>query len=76
MYDDDPTQDRHFNLEAAARYLGRSAAWLRAQLHGADPPPGFKLGKSWLLKKSELDTWIEHLRAGADPDQVSGEDLR
>jgi hypothetical protein len=74
MHADDDVPDQHFNLQQASRYIGRSATWLRAQLQGPHGPPGFKLGKSWLLKKSAVDAWLEHLRTDAESDQERRED--
>ncbi len=62
--------DCHFNLTEAARYLNKSPRWLAYQLTGPTPPPGYKLGKCWLFRKSELDRWLEQFRAGADLDRI------
>jgi hypothetical protein len=73
MRNDMRANDCHFNLTEAARYLGRSPRWLQYQLDGPNPPPGFKIGKCWLFKKSELDHWLEKFRAGADLDKIVNE---
>lgn len=65
--------ERHFNQVEAARYLNRSLRWFQLQLTGPNPPPGFKIGKSWMFKKSELDHWLEQFRAGADLDRIVDE---
>lgn len=65
--------DCHFNLTEAAHYLGKSIRWLQYQLTGPCPPPGFKIGKCWLFRKSELDLWLEQFRACADLDRVVDE---
>lgn len=65
--------DCHFSLTGAAHYLGRSPRWLQYQVSGPNPPPGFKVGKSWLFKKSELDTWLEQFRASSDLDRIANE---
>jgi len=62
--------DLHFNLTSATRYLGKSPRWLQYQLTSPHPPPGFKLGKCWIFRKSELDRWLEQFRAGADLDRI------
>lgn len=62
--------DCHFNLTEAADYLAKSPRWLQYQLSGPHPPPGFKVGKCWLFKRSELDRWLEQFRAGADLDKI------
>jgi Helix-turn-helix domain len=62
--------ERHFNQVEAARYLNKSLRWFQLQLTGPHPPPGFKIGKAWLFKKSELDRWLEQFRAGADLDKI------
>jgi hypothetical protein len=60
--------DCHFPLVPAAAYLGKSPRWLQSRLDGPNPPPSFKIGKSRLFRKSELDEWLEQFRAGADLD--------
>jgi predicted DNA-binding transcriptional regulator AlpA len=67
--------DCHFSKVEAARYLGKSTRWLDYQLSGQTPPPGFKIGKCWLFKKSELDHWLEKFRASADLDRLVDETL-
>lgn len=62
--------DCHFNQVEAARYLNKSLRWLQYQLDGPNPPPGFKVGKCWIFKKSELDHWLEQFRARADLDVI------
>ena len=62
--------DFHFSKSGAARYLGRSVRWLDYQLNGANPPPGFKVGKGWLFRKSELDAWLEQFRTESDIDTI------
>ena len=55
--------DCHFNEVQAARYLSKSPRWLQKQLkESRNPPPSFKLGKSRLFRKSELDNWLEQFR--------------
>ena len=68
--------DRCFSKTEAARYLARSVRWLDYQLSGPHPPPGFKIGKSWIFKKSELEQWLEQFRAGADLDRLVEETAR
>lgn len=65
--------ERHFNQVEAARYLNKSLRWFQLQLVGSHPPPGYKVGKSWLFRKSELDRWLEQFRAGADLDRIVNE---
>jgi len=62
-YGEQIATDCHFNQVEAARYLNRSLRWFQLQLSGPNPPPGFKCGKSWIFKKSELDRWLEQFRA-------------
>jgi predicted DNA-binding transcriptional regulator AlpA len=58
--------DCHFNEVEAARYFSKSPRWLQKQIKDSpDPPPSFKLGKSRLFRKSELDAWLERFRSGA-----------
>ena len=72
----DELTERHFNQVEAAHYLNKSLRWLQLQLTGPHPPPGFKIGKSWLFKKSELDRWLEQFRAGTDLNRIADETLR
>ena len=65
--------ERHFNQVQAARYLNRSLRWFQLQLTGPHPPPGYRVGKSWIFKRSELDGWLEQFRAGADLDKIVDE---
>jgi hypothetical protein len=65
--------DCHFSLTDAAKYLGRSSRWLQYQVTGPNPPPGFKVGKAWLFKKSELDAWLEQFRTKSDLDAIVSE---
>lgn len=74
-YSEEPTE-RHFNQVEAARYFNKSLRWFQLQLTGPNPPPGFKCGKSWIFKKSELDGWLEQFRAGADLDRIVDETVR
>jgi excisionase family DNA binding protein len=62
--------DCHFNEVQAARYLGKSPRWVQYQLTRPNPPPSFKVGKSRLFRKSELDAWLEQFRAGSNLDQI------
>jgi hypothetical protein len=61
----EPSSDCHFSLADAARYLDKSERWLQYRLEGENPPPSFKIGKSRLFRKSELDRWLEQFRAEA-----------
>jgi predicted DNA-binding transcriptional regulator AlpA len=58
--------DRCFSKVALAQYLNRSVCWIDYQLAGPNPPPGFKVGKSWVFKKSEIDHWLEQFRVDTD----------
>jgi len=55
------------------RYLNKSLRWFQLQLTGPHPPPGYKIKKCWIFKKSELDRWLEQFRAGADLDKIVSE---
>jgi len=72
----DATQDRYFSKTSLGRYLNRSTRWVDYQIAGPNPLPGFKVGRDWLFKKSEIDRWLEQFRAGADVDKVVAEMLR
>jgi len=65
--------EHHFNQVEAARYLNRSLRWFQLQLTGPHPPPGYKIGKAWIFKRSELDQWLVQFRAGADLDRIVDE---
>lgn len=69
----DTLQDRHFSKTGLARYLDKSVRWVDYTLAGPTPPPGFKVGKNWLFRKSEIDQWLEQFRAGADLDKIVNE---
>jgi hypothetical protein len=69
-------EDSHLSRLGAARYLGRSVRWLDYQLRGPRPPPAYRIGKTWLFKKSELDHWLEQFRAKSHIDQSVDEMLR
>jgi helix-turn-helix protein len=68
--------DCHFNLTAAARYLGKSVRWLQYQLNGPHAPPAYKVGKSWIFKKTELDSWLRQFRTTPDVDRLVDETVR
>lgn len=69
-YSEQTVTDCHFNLTEAARYLSKSSRWLQYQLTGPNPPPGYKIRKAWIFKKSELDRWLEQFRAKPDLDKI------
>ena len=62
-----------FSLTGTARYLGKSTRWVQYQLTGLRPIPGYKIGKSWIFKKSEIDRWLEQFRAKSDVDAIVDE---
>jgi predicted DNA-binding transcriptional regulator AlpA len=63
-------QDRCFSKSGLAEYLSKSTRWIDNLLRSSSPPPGFKVGKSWIFKKSEIDLWLEGFRAGTDLDEL------
>ncbi len=67
--------DCYFNLSEAAAYMSRSIRWFQYRLRGPNPPPGFKLGRNWVFKKSEIDRWLEQFRAGVNIDKIVTEVL-
>jgi hypothetical protein len=69
----DTMQERCFSKTGLAQYLNKSLRWLDYQLVSPHPPPGFKINKSWVFKKSEIDAWLEQFRAGVDLDQIVSE---
>jgi hypothetical protein len=72
----DEVTERHFNQVEAARYLNKSLRWFQLQLTGPHPPPGFKCGKSWIFRKSELDRWLELFRSKPALDEIVNETVR
>jgi hypothetical protein len=68
-------QDRCFSKAGLAEYLNRSVRWVDYQLSGPHPPPGFKVGKTWVFKKSEIDLWLEGFRADTDLNKLVKETL-
>lgn len=67
------TEDCCFSKTGLALYLSKSVRWVDYQLAGPFPPPGFKVRKSWIFKKSEIDAWLEQFRAGAELDKIVDE---
>jgi predicted DNA-binding transcriptional regulator AlpA len=70
--------DCYLNQVEAAQYIGFSLRWLQQRLkESGNPPPGFKFGKAWRFRKSELDSWLEHYRVRPDlaalVDDIRGE---
>ncbi len=55
-----------FSKTALAAYLDRSIRWVDYLLTSQNPPPGYKIGKSWVFKKSEIDLWLENFRVHTD----------
>jgi hypothetical protein len=66
-------EEVHLNQIQAARYLNKSLRWFQLQLTGPHPPPGYKVGKACIFKKSELDRWLEQFRAKPDVDRIVDE---
>ena len=72
----DEVTERHFNQVEAARYLNRSLRWFQLQLTGPHPPPGYKVGKAWIFKRSELDRWLSQFRARPALDELVDSTVR
>ena len=51
--------DRYMGLKESARYAGVSERKFGGLLKTI---PKFKVGGQWLIRKSELDTWMEQYR--------------
>jgi len=66
MHKEQLPHDHCFSKTGLASYLAKSVRWIDYQIAGPHPLPGFKVGKSWLFKKSEIDAWLEHFRAPRD----------
>jgi len=60
-------EDRHMGMKEAARYLGMSERKFNGLIKEI---PRFKVRGQWLVKKSELDLWMEQYRV-----QPSTEDI-
>lgn len=60
-------EDRHMGMKEASRYLGMSERKFGTHIKQI---PRFKVGGMWLVKKSELDTWMEQHRVW--PEDVEG----
>ena len=75
MYMREVLADAHLSKTGLARYLDRSTRWVDYRLSGPNPPPGFKLGKTWIFKKSEIDSWLEKFRAGSHLDKLVSETM-
>ncbi len=75
-------QEQHekcFSKNSLARYIDKSVRWVEYRLAGPQPPPGYRIGRSWIFKKSEIDAWLEQFRAGADLEKIANDviaDLR
>jgi hypothetical protein len=73
-----PNEDPLLTKIEAAHYLRRSTRWLELRLLAENPPPGFKAGRGWVFRKSELDNWLEQFRtrsAADDPTDPGRPDL-
>ncbi|MDA2928502.1 helix-turn-helix domain-containing protein [Acidobacteria bacterium AH-259-O06] len=51
--------DRYLTVKHAAKYLDISERALREHLNEL---PRYKFGNKWLLKKSDVDAWMERLK--------------
>lgn len=60
-------EDRHMGMKEAARYLGMSERKFGTHIKSI---LRFKVGGQWLVKKSELDIWMEQHRVW--PEDVEG----
>ncbi len=65
--------DGYLSKSRLAQYLDRSIRWVDYQLTGPNPPPGLRIGKSWLFRRSEIDRWLEQFRTQSNLDRVVDE---
>lgn len=57
-------QDRYFDVRLAAQYTGLSIRTLRSWMaHAERPLPHFRVGGKILLRRSEIDAWLEGARS-------------
>jgi excisionase family DNA binding protein len=56
-------------IEDVAGLLKLPVSWVyeRTRRRGFDRIPGFRLGKYWRFRESEVLEWLERQRAGAKP---------
>jgi len=60
------TTEQHMSPKGLAAYLGVSVSWVYAQAE-AGRLPGYKLGKYWRFKQSEIEEWLkQHKRGGGN----------
>ena len=55
---------RLFNVRDAATYLG-TTVWFIRNLGWSDALPVLKLGNRWLFDKSDLDAYVDRMKAQA-----------
>ena len=60
--------DCHMGMRRAAEYLGMSERKFGGLLKEI---PKFKVGGQWLIRKSELDQWMEQYRVEPTTEDVS-----
>jgi excisionase family DNA binding protein len=53
-------------VEDVAELLRVPVSWVyeRTRLRGVDRLPGFRLGKYWRFRETEIISWLERQRAG------------
>ena len=59
--------DCHFGVRQAAEYLGMSERKFSGLLKGI---PKYKVGGQWLIKRSELDSWMQQFRVEPTSEDV------
>lgn len=69
--------DRYFTLQQAAEYTGVARRTVERWMHMPEPLPTFRIGGRILIRKSELDAWIEKVgRQPAGPEPAARVDPR
>lgn len=56
-------------IEEVAELLNVPVSWVygRTRRRSTDPIPGFRLGKYWRFRETDVLAWIERQRVGARP---------
>jgi excisionase family DNA binding protein len=61
-----PLEPGFLDLKAAAAYTSLSVRTLRDKIRKPGGPPIYRISKKILLKKTELDAWIETFKVDLD----------
>jgi excisionase family DNA binding protein len=64
----------YLDLKAAAVYCSLSVRTLRAKIHAPGGPPFYRLSRKILLRRSDLDAWLE--RHKVDLEEIAAQVLK